>query len=78
MKQVAIFLAPDIASVFLKAKPQERKNAEALVNIWLKDLFMSKAKAKKELFKTMDRISAIAKTNGLTPEILERILNEKG
>lgn len=78
MKQVAISLETDVASAFLKAKPQMRKKAETLVNLWLKNLFISKAMAKKELFKTMDRIGATAQSNGLTPEILERLLNEEG
>ena len=77
MKQVTISLEPDVASAFLKAKPQMRKKAETLVNLWLKDLFTSRARAKTELFKTMDRASAMAQANGLTPKILERFLNEK-
>lgn len=77
MTQVAITLETDVASAFLNAKPQMRKKAETLVNLWFKDLFINKARAKKELFEIMDRVGAIAKANGLTPEVLERLLNEK-
>lgn len=77
MKQISIPLEPKVASAFLNAKPRERKKTEHLINIWLKNLFMNKATAKRELFKTMDRASAMAQENGLTPEILERLLNEK-
>jgi len=76
MTQVAITLETDVASAFLKVKPQMRKKAETLVNLWLKNFFISKASAKKELFKTMDRVSAIAQANGLTPEIFEQIMLE--
>ncbi|NCO55708.1 MAG: hypothetical protein COS14_13790 [Bacteroidetes bacterium CG02_land_8_20_14_3_00_31_25] len=77
MKQVAISLETDVASAFLRAKPQMRKKAETLVNLWLKDLFISKARAKKELFEIMQTAGKIAQANGLTPEILEQLLNEK-
>lgn len=77
MKQVAIHLESDVAYAFLKAKPQVQKKAETVVNLWLKDLFMSTAKTKEEFFKSIDRLSKIAQANGLTPEILEDILNEK-
>ena len=77
MTQVTISLETDVASAFLKADPQMRKKAETLLNIWLKDLFTSKTKAKKELFEIMQAAGKIAQTNGLTPEILERLLNEK-
>jgi len=77
MTQVAITLETDVASAFLKAKPQMRKKAEILVNLWLKDLFINKAKAKKDLFEIMQTAGKISQTNGLTPEILERLLNEK-
>jgi hypothetical protein len=77
MTQVAISLETDVASAFLKAKPQMRKKAETLVNLWLKDLFVSKARTKKELFEIMQTAGKIAQANGLTPEILDRLLNEK-
>jgi len=77
MTQVTISLETDVASAFLKADPQMRKKAETLMNIWLKDLFKNKTKAKKELLEIMQTAGKIAQTNGLTPEILERLLNEK-
>ena len=77
MKQISIPVDPYIASAYAKATPQVRKKAEILVNFWLKELFVNKEKAKKELFETMDRIGAIAQANGLTPAILERLLNEE-
>ncbi|TAL62599.1 MAG: hypothetical protein EPN85_02210 [Bacteroidetes bacterium] len=78
MTQVAITLETDVASAFLKAKPQMRKKAETLVNLWLKDLFVKKANARKELFEIMQTAGKIAQANGLTPEKLQKILNEKG
>lgn len=77
MTQVSISLETDVASAFLNAKPQKRKKAETLVNLWLKDLFVKKANTRKELFDIMQIAGKIAQANGLTPEILERLLNEK-
>ncbi len=77
MTQVTISLETDVASAYNKANPQMRKKAEILVNLWLKDLFSSKARAKKELFEIMQTAGKIAQANGLTPEILERLMNEK-
>ncbi len=77
MEQISITLEPDVASAFLKAKPQIRQKAETLVNLWLKNLFTRKSKSHEELFELMDQISKIAQANGLTPEILDEILNEK-
>ena len=77
MKQVSITLEPDVAFVYSKAKPGIKKKANYLVNLWLKDLFKSKKRRREELFDAMEAASRIAKNNGLTPEILEQILNGK-
>ena len=77
MTQVTISLEKDVASAYNKANPQMRKKAEILVNLWLKDLFSGKAKTKKELFEIMQTAGKISQSNGLTPEVLERLLNEK-
>ena len=77
MKQVSITLEPELASVYSKAKPEIKKKANYLVNLWLKDIFKSKKRRRLELFDAMEAASRIAQANGLTPEILEQILNEK-
>ncbi len=77
MKQVAISLESEVAKAYLNARPEIRKKAEITFNFWLKDILMDKKKAKKEFFSTIQRLSKIARANGLTPEILNEILNEK-
>ena len=77
MKQVSITLDPDVAFVYSKAEPAIKKKANYLVNLWLKDIFKSKKRNRQELFDAMKAASRIAQANGLTPEILEQILNEK-
>ncbi|OFX16979.1 MAG: hypothetical protein A2033_13845 [Bacteroidetes bacterium GWA2_31_9] len=77
MEQISIPLNDEIASLYISASREKRKKAELLINLWLKDFFKSKKNPKDDLFKTMDEISDIAMKNGLTPEILEEILNEE-
>lgn len=76
MKEVTIALNDDIATLYLKASREKRKKAESYINRRLKDFFKPQKESIDELFKTMDEISAEAKKNGLTPEILEQILQE--
>ncbi|MBI5217418.1 MAG: hypothetical protein HY958_00615 [Bacteroidia bacterium] len=76
MEQISIPLNDETASLYLRANREKKRKAEFLVNFWLMDFFKSRKKAKNELFEIMDEIGAIAKSNGLTPEILEEILTE--
>ena len=76
MKQVSIPLNADVAMAYIKAKPEVRKKAEFLVNLWLKDIFRSRKTSVKNLFETMEMASKIAQSNGLTPEILQDIFQD--
>ena len=77
MKHAYITLDPDVAFVYSQAESATKKKANYLVNLWLKDFLKSKKKRRQELFDAMETASKIAQDNGLTPEILEQILNEK-
>ncbi len=77
MKQVSIPLAPKVASAYAKARPEEQKKVDYLVNLWLKNIFSGRRNINDKLFDTMEQIGKIAAANGLTPEILQDILNEK-
>lgn len=77
MKQVTISLEADVASAYLRAMPDVRKKAETLVNLWLKDIFNQSDDPRKELTDAIKVVSRIAQSKGLTPKILEQILNEK-
>jgi len=76
MKQAAISLDSDIASAYLKATAEERKKVNYIVNSWLKNIFYRKKEPKQKLFETMDQIGKVAQANGLTPEILQEILQD--
>ena len=77
MKQVSINLDPEIASAYQKATVEERKKVDYIVNSFLKNIFKKKADARKELFELMQTAGRIAQANGLTPEKLDEIINEK-
>ena len=77
MEQISISLEPDVASAYLRAGPDVREKAQAAINLWLKELFTSRNKVIEDFFSSIDELSEIAQQNGLTPEILKQILNEK-
>ncbi|MFA4852257.1 MAG: hypothetical protein WC868_05735 [Bacteroidales bacterium] len=76
MKQVSISLNPEIARAYQQATDEERQKVNYIVNSWLKNIFYRKKDSKQKLFETMDQIGRIAEANGLTPEILNEILNQ--
>ncbi len=76
MERISIPLNSETSSLYLKASSEKKRKAEFLVNFWLKDFFRRRKRSKDDLFDIMDEVSAIAKSNGLTPEKLEKILEE--
>jgi Holliday junction resolvase-like predicted endonuclease len=71
METILIPVDVDVARAFQSVQPEQQQRIRALVNFWLR-----RAMNINKLQTTMDRISDKAETNGLTPEILESILNE--
>jgi len=76
MTQITLTLPvnDEIARRFAHATPQEKAKLELLVSLCLWETIG--AKPKQTLEQLMDEISAEAARRGLTPEILESILNE--
>lgn len=73
MQEITIKVSPEVAEAYQSASPQERKKIQAIVSILLQK------KVDKDvvfLRKLMDEISDRARSRGLTPEILESILNQ--
>ncbi|MGL5034309.1 MAG: hypothetical protein ACRC6M_10980 [Microcystaceae cyanobacterium] len=71
MTAISIQVDPEIAQAFRSSQPEQQQKIQTLMNQWLKDAInISK------LQMTMDELSDEAEANGLTPEILESILNE--
>ncbi len=74
MKEITIEVSPEIADAYQSASPQERKKIQAIVSILLQKHADRDIALLREL---MDEISDGARARGLTPEILESILNER-
>ena len=71
MKTIGIQIDEDIAQAFQSSQPEQQQQIQAWLNQWMRQaLKISK------LQNTMDRLSDEAVANGLTPEILQAIINE--
>lgn len=71
MRTIAIQIDEDIAQAFQSSQPEQQQQIQAWLNQWMRQaLKISK------LQNTMDRLSDEAVANGLTPEILQAIINE--
>ncbi|NJL56175.1 hypothetical protein HC928_14070 [bacterium] len=73
MQTITIEVMPEVAEAYQPASPQERQKIQAIVSILLQKQTDKDVAFLQEL---MDEISDRAKARGLTPEILESILNE--
>lgn len=69
----SIQVEPDIANAYNAASQEDRKKIQLLMGLWLREL---STQPNMSLTEVMDMISDRAKARGLTPEILESILNE--
>lgn len=73
-ENMTIQVEPDVAKAYNSASEQDQKKIQALVRLWLLEISKSPHFSMSEI---MDMISDRAQARGLTPEILESILNEK-
>jgi len=64
---------PDIANAYNSASQEDQKKIKMLMRLWLREL---STQSNMSLTEVMDMISDRAQARGLTPEILESILNE--
>ncbi len=71
METISVQVDADVARAFEAAQPEQRQKMQALLNLWLK-----RAVNLTQLQATMDQVSDGAEANGLTPEILQSILDE--
>jgi len=71
MTTISLEIDTDVAKAFQLSEPEQQQKIQRLINGWMKQAInISKLKT------TMDKLSDEAEANGLTPEILESILNE--
>jgi hypothetical protein len=73
-ESINLQLDAEAANVFRAASPEEQNKLRVLFGIWLKEYGRTDTKALK---KTMDEISANAKSRGLTPEVLSSVLEDE-
>jgi hypothetical protein len=59
-----------------RRKPEERQKIEEKITVYLQSSSLSRKESLDKLYKTMDVIGRTAEERGLTPEILESLLNE--
>ena len=71
METIELQVDADVAKTFQDANPAQQQKVQALMNIWLR-----RAMTITQLQTSMDNLSDEAETNGLTPEILQSILND--
>ena len=71
METISIQVDAEVAIAFQSAQPEQQHKIQALLNFWLK-----RAVSLTQLQTTMDQMSDEVEANGLTPEILQSILDE--
>jgi len=72
-KNITIRVNAEVARIFEAASEEERRKLEVLLSLKLGDA----TRSKRSLEEVMSEISQNAQERGLTPEILNSILNEK-
>jgi hypothetical protein len=70
---ISIQVDAEAAKAFSQASEPEKRKLEMLLNMRLRELTLE---PKRGLQEVMDEMAAKAKARGLTPEALERLLNE--
>ena len=72
-EQITVSVDSDVANRYRSASNQERRKLDLLINLRLRDV----TESGKSLRDTMLEISRNAQQRGLTPEILQSILDEE-
>jgi hypothetical protein len=72
MENITIQVDPEIAKAYREAEPEKQRKIQIFVNIMLQ-----KGVSQKPLLDIMEDASQQAIANGMTPEILESILNDE-
>ena len=70
---VNIQLDAEAARIYQQASKEEKQKMQILLSLWLREF----GKPSKSLRSLMNEISDKAQSRGLTPEILEALLNDE-
>ncbi len=71
MQEITIRVTPDAAATYLSASEEERRKLDALLSLRLTEA----AQRNRPLREVIQEISREAQARGLTPEILQEILD---
>lgn len=71
--QITVSVDSDVANIYRSASDSDRRKMDLLINLRLRDA----TESGKPLREIMQEISRNAQQRGLTPEILQSILNEE-
>ncbi|MBJ7901630.1 MAG: hypothetical protein GC158_17325 [Cyanobacteria bacterium RI_101] len=74
--EIKIKVPLDIAQNYWNATEEERQKIEEKIAFYIQSSNLSRKESLEKLYKTMDTIGKKAQERGLTPEILESLLNE--
>lgn len=74
--EIRIKVPLDVAETYWNATEEERQKIETKIAFYLQSATVSRKESLDKLYKTMDTIGQKAQERGLTPEILESLLNE--
>ena len=72
-QEITIRVAPEAASVYRSSPEEKKRKLDALLSAWLTDA----GKSVRPLKEVRRDATEQARKNGLTPEILSDILNER-
>jgi hypothetical protein len=72
IEQITVSVDPEVALAYRSASQQDRRKLDLLVNLRLRDA----TRAKSSLAEVMAQVSSNAQQRGLTPEILQALLEE--
>jgi hypothetical protein len=73
-KTITIEVPDEIANAYEKATAEDRKKIDLLLRLRVRDVLQ---RPKRTLLEVMDEMGREAAERGLTPEILDDILNER-
>ena len=74
--EIRIKVPLDVAETYWNATEEERQKIAEKISFYVQSSNLSRKESLDKLYKTMDTIGQKAQEKGLTPEILESLLNE--
>jgi hypothetical protein len=74
--EIKIKVPLNVAKIYWNATEEERQKIEAKIAFYLQSANLSRQKSLENLYQTMDKIGQKAAERGLTPQILESLLDE--